>query len=293
MSIWKGHHQPEKPGSSLAMYAGGDLFGALELAIVSGRAFREDDHRPLVRAIIVNRPFADKYLDGHAVGQTFRVGATKDHSLSQPAVVVGVVEAPTARRTDSLPIVYYPAPLGDMPARALYVRFDRPATDLIGLLHAAIREVHPDAPRPDIATAEQRRWERQKSNQFVAVAVSLLGVLALLLAAGGLYGVVAFVVTLRTQEIAVRMALGAEPREVVRMIVSQAMKPAALGAAVGIFGAVVTGLIVRARLYGATPLDPVALIGAVSLLFVVLSAATIAPALRAARINPIDTLRTE
>ena len=163
----------------------------------------------------------------------------------------------------------------------------------LGLLHAIAREANHDAPRADIATAEQRRWERHKSNQFLATSVSLLGVLALFLAAGGLYGVVAFVVTLRTQEIAVRMALGARPGEVVRMIVRQALKPAAAGAALGAFGAVTTGLIVRARLYGASPVDPVALVGAASLLFAVLFVATILPARRAASINPVDTLRTE
>lgn len=291
--IWLSDHPPERPGSTLAMFAGGDLFGALELPVIAGRNFRSDEQRSPVRSVIVNQPFADKYLKSGAVGQPVRIGATKEFSASKAAVVVGVVQAPATRRTDSLPLVYYPAPLSDMPSRTLYVRFERPATETIGLLHAAIREVHPDAPRPDIATAEQRRWERHKSSQFLAASVSLLGLLALLLAAGGLYGVVAFVVTLRSQEIAVRMALGARPQEVVGMIVRQAMTPAAVGGALGVFGAVTTGLIVRARLYGASPLDPAAFAGATSLLFAVLFAATILPALRAARINPVDTLRTE
>jgi hypothetical protein len=275
------------------MFADGDLFGALELPVIAGRTFRTDEQRSPVRSVIVNQPFADRYLKSGAVGQPVRIGATKDFSGSQAAVVVGVVQGPATRRTDSLPLVYYPAPLADMPSRTLYVRFERPATEMIGLLRSAIREVHPDAPRPDVATAEQRRWERHKSNQFLAASVSLLGLLALLLSAGGLYGVVAFVVTLRSQEIAVRMALGARPQEVVGMIVRQAMTPAAVGGALGVFGAVTTGLIIRARLYGASPLDPAAFAGAASLLFAVLFAATILPASRAARINPIDTLRTE
>lgn len=291
--IWLGHHATEKPGSTLAMYAGGDLFGAFGLPMVAGRNFNTEDHRSPVRSVIVNQPFAEKYLGGHAVGQSMRLSATKEFGASHSAVVVGVVAAPTARRTDSLPQVYYPTPLETMPARALYVRFTAPATDMIGPLHTIVREAHPDAPRPQIATAEQQRWERHKSNQFLAAAVSLLGLLALLLVAGGLYGVVAFVVSLRSQEIAVRMALGAQPVEVVRMIVRQAMAPAVVGAAVGVLGAIVTGLIVRARLYGSTALDPVAFAGAVSVLFVVLLAATITPALRAARINPVDKLRTE
>jgi predicted permease len=291
--VWLGRHSPEKPGSTLAMYSGGNLFAPLELPIVAGRRFQADEHRGPVRAIVVNQPFAEKYLSGQPLGQSLRIGATNSFAESQPVVVVGVVQAPAGGRTDASPLVYYPAPLETMPARTLYVRFSRPATDQLAVLHAAIREVHPDAPRPDIATAEQRRWDRNKSNQFIAVTVSLLGLLSLLLAAGGLYGVIAFVVTLRSQEIAVRMALGAQPREVVRMIMGQALKPAAVGAAIGVFGAVATGLIVRARLYGATVLDPTVFGGAVTVLFVVLAVATMVPAARAARINPIDALRNE
>jgi putative ABC transport system permease protein len=291
--IWLNHHQPDKPGSTLAMYAGGDLFGALESSVVQGRAFRPDEHRGAVRSLIVNQPFADKYLRSQAVGQSVRIGAVRDFGASQPAVIVGVVLPPTARRTDALPMVYYPAPVTAMPARTMYVRFSKPAADSIDLLHAAIREVNADAPRPGILTAEQQRWERHSANQFLAAAVSLLGVLALGLAAAGLYGVVAFAVTLRSHEIAVRMALGARPNAVVAMIIREALRPAALGAALGLSGALVTGLIVRARLYGASPVDPAAFVGAASLLFAVLFAATIVPARRAAHVNPIDTLRTE
>jgi hypothetical protein len=293
LSIWQGHHPPEKPGRTLAMYSGGDLFGALGLPVVAGRGFRPEERHGPVRSVIVNQPFVDKYLGSQPVGESLRVAASTDFGDSQPVVIVGVVQPPPTRRTDSLPIVYYPTPLADMPARTLYVRFAVPAADSIGLLHAAIREVNADAPRPHILTAEQDRWERHSANQLLAAAVSSFGVLALLLATGGLYGIVAFVVTLRRHEIAVRMALGAPASEVVGMIVRQALKPAAIGAAVGLSAAVITGLIVRSRLYGASPVDPVAFAGAASLLFAVLFAATIVPARRAANVNPITVLRQE
>ena len=126
-----------------------------------------------------------------------------------------------------------------------------------------------------------------------AAAVSILRVLALFLAAGGLYGVVAFVVILRSHEIAVRMALGACARDVVTMIVAQALRPAATGAVAGVFVAVALGLVVRSRLHGAAAVDGVAFVYATSLLFAVLLAATIVPARRAARVNPVDRLRRE
>ena len=294
LKVWLPTHRPDKPGSALAMYSGGDLFGALELPIAAGRAFRPEEHTGLSRAVLVNQPFADRYLAPQALGQTIQIGGTRStFSDAQTAVVVGVVQPPSVKRTDSMPMIYYPAPVENMPARTLYIRFDRPAADAIPLLHAAIRELHPDVPRPRILTAEQQRWERQKSNQFLAASVSLLGVLALLLAAGGLYGVVAFVVTMRSHEIAVRMALGAQSASVVGMVVRQALTPAAIGAAVGAFGAAAVGLIVRSRLYGASPMDPAAFAGATALLIGVLLMASIVPARRAARIDPITVLRQE
>lgn len=228
------------------------------------------------------------------MGRSIRVaGSSGDYTTSQAVLVVGIVQVPAARRTDSLPMIYYPSPLDTMPARTLYVRFGRNADEMIPLLHGTIRELNADVPRPTILTAEAKRWERQQSNQYLAAAVSLLGVLALLLSAGGLYGVVAFVVTMRSHEIAVRMAVGADARTVVRMIVRQSLRPAVIGAGVGALGAAVLGMIVRSRLYGASPGDPVAFGGATAVLLGVLIVASALPARRAARIEPIQVLRTE
>lgn len=129
--------------------------------------------------------------------------------------------------------------------------------------------------------------------QFLAVSVSFLGLLALLLSAGGLYGVVATAVMLRAHEIAVRLALGAETRTMVTLIVRQALVPAGIGGAAGALAAVAIGYAVRARLYGASPLDPVALAGASAVLLAALFVASIIPARRAADVNPLELLRND
>jgi hypothetical protein len=275
------------------MYAGGALFDALEQEIAAGRSFRDDELSAPVRTVIVNQPYADRHFGGRAVGRSLRINATPDFASSFDVTIVGVVRPPSVRRNDSLPMIYYPAPLATMPKRTLLVRYDRPAADAIALLHGAMREVHADVARPEIRTAGQLRWERNSARQFLAAGVSLLGVLALVLAAGGLYGVVSFLVSTRRQEIAVRMALGAEPRRVVGMIIRQALTPAGIGMAAGAAGAAAIGLVVKSRLYGASPVDPVAFGGAAALMLAVLFTASALPARHAARIDPMTVLKQD
>lgn len=291
--LWLPQHAPDKPDASIAMYAGGDIFEALELPLLAGRKFTEGEHAEPVASVMVNQPFADR-LVGQALGRQLRIGgAGDDFSTSRLAVVVGVVGAPPVKRTDSVPMLFYPAPLQNLPKRNIFVRVDRPADDVVALVRSAIREVHPDVPRPLIYTAEQARGTRNEFRQILAGAVSLLGVLALVLAAAGLYGVVAFIVVLRHHEIAVRMALGAEPGTLVRMLVRQAIRPAAVGALVGAAGAAAMGMVVRSQLYGASPVDPAAFAGATALLLAVLVAASAIPARRAAAIDPMAVLKAE
>lgn len=225
--LWLAGDGPGKPHGALSMLASGDFFHAMELELVAGRQFRDEESSRPVRAVMVNQPFADRYLAAQPLGASIRVGTVgEDFAASRLVEVIGVVRPPPVKRTDSMPMIYYPAPLASLPARTLLVRFDGGAEAALPLLRAAIREVNGDVARPEIVTAEQLRWQRHRARQSLAAAVSLLGVLALILAAAGLYGVVSFVVVQRRQEIAVRMALGAEPRHVVRSIMRQALTPA-------------------------------------------------------------------
>ena len=294
LRFWLPSTPAASPSGALAMYAGGPLLEALGLTMAEGRTFAPEDHDGPLRTVLVNRPFAEQYLGPEAVGQSLRIATTReDFGAARTVVVAGVVEPPSARRTDAVPMIYYPSPLHAMGARTMLIRFEGRASERVALVHAALREVSADAPRPEILTGEQARWQRNSARQFIAACVSLLGVIALILAAAGLYGVVAFVVTLRHHEIAVRMALGAAPAAVVRLIVRQALTPAVFGAVLGACGAVATGLLVRSRLYGASPVDPVAIGGALMLLLGVLVVASTLPARRAARIDPMAALKSE
>jgi predicted permease len=290
--LWPPGQPLEKPEGVLAMYAGGNIFDAMELPLVAGRTFREGDHEGPLRVVMVNQPFAEQYLPGNPIGQQVRIGPARDSfDTSQLATVVGVVGTPPVRRADSNAMLFHPVPIDTLSQRILFVRVDRPADGLVALVRSTVRDVHADVPRPQVYTAEQARWARREFEQILAGAVSALGALALLLAAVGLYGVVAFTVTQRRQEIGVRMALGADSGKVVRMLVRQAIRPALAGALVGAAGAAAMGTVVRSQMFRAVPIDIMSFAGATTLLMGVLLVAALIPARRAASIDPMTTLR--
>lgn len=291
LRLWLPDDKPGSPRGTLAMYAKGSIFEALAIDVVEGRALTKDDERARPWPLVVNQPFADKMFAGRALGRTMRVGLTNDYAFSVDAIIVGVVAAPAVKRVDSLPMVFYPSPLAPMPARWLYVQFAGSAAEAIPSLRATVREIDRDVPFVQIDTAAGMRAKRNEPQRFLALSITALGLLALGLAAAGLYGVVSYVVVMRTQEIGVRMALGAEPAAVLRMFVLQALTPTAIGAFIGAAGAVAVGAIIRSRLYGTSIVDPLAFGAAMLLLMAVMLLASTLPARRAARVDPVVVLR--
>jgi ABC-type antimicrobial peptide transport system permease subunit len=138
----------------------------------------------------------------------------------------------------------------------------------------------------DVRTLTDRRLAGKVGERWVSQSIAALGVLGLLLASGGLFGIVAYVVALRTPEIGLRMALGGRPGRVLRLIWRQAMTPVAVGLVLGSAGATGLGLVIRSRMYGTDPVDPVSLVLAATLTMGVMSIASFIPARRATRISP-------
>ena len=160
-------------------------------------------------------------------------------------------------------------------------------------LHAAAREIDARIPVTGITTLADMRMNHNLDVTFVGRAVGALGVLALMLAAGGLYSVVAYIVSLRRQEVGIRTALGADAGSVVGMIIRQALLPTLVGAAIGAGGAAAVGAVIRSRMYGASPVDPVAFGVATLLMLAVMLLASWFPARHAGRVDPISVLRQE
>jgi predicted permease len=304
-SLWLGEDAPDKPRTSVIAYATPHVLNNIGAPLLRGRMFTPDEHAGRLRSVIVNEPFARRHITGSPIGQTIRLAprAANFPPNSSPldryargvdAVIVGVVRGASGARNDANATVISPVPLIHLPARSLYIPFDDAGTLAAAApaIREAIRSVDPRVPYR-LARLDDARWGRTESRRFMAVAVAALGGLALLLAAIGLYGAVAYVVELRTREIGVRMAIGATSLSVLRTITGQGMFIAATGCGIGIAGAVAVSIVMRSQLYGPSTIDPLAFGGSVGLMLMTMLLASIIPARRAARIDPAIALRAD
>jgi putative ABC transport system permease protein len=278
----------------MGVYAGGEFFDAMRLPILRGRSFLPEEQRGAPRAVIVNQAFAKSLSQSDALGLVLRLGAASAaYPVAHDAVIVGVVPSPTYSLGHTHPIVYYPVPLEPMPAVDLLVRFDGDGPGMIAAVSGVVGSIDNRIPVKRIVTGEQLRQLRNAPDINRARAVSVLGLLGLVLAAAGLYGVVSYMVTLRRKEIGIRMALGAERASVLRLILRQSVVPVVVGCVFGAIGAASMSSVIRSRLYGVSPVDPVAFAGATLLLLAVMVLASLAPARHASRVDPVEVLRQE
>jgi ABC-type antimicrobial peptide transport system permease subunit len=179
--------------------------------------------------------------------------------------------------------------------RTVYVVVRTPGEPgaLIKPLNAAVARIDPDLPLFDVRTMEQRLAGTLATARFNTLLLSLLGGIGLLLAASGIYGVIAYFVSQRTQEIGVRIALGATPGAVVRLVLGQAMRPVALGSAVGLAGALAASRVLADQLFGVSRTDPLTIAAVMTTLVGVALAASAVPARRAATVDPTRALQAE
>jgi predicted permease len=311
------------PGASedgkrhLAFEVSPGFLDAIGVPLLQGRRFAEGDGSR-VRSVVVNQVFADRVLGGHAVGRTFRMAAPPEAPRdrveaglividkgvatfsaepvatdTRDVTVVGVVGGVLKRGELEPPIVYYPAPLVYQPARTLYLRLDGTRAFDAAALHRAVREIDARVPVVDLARLSDIRERANDEVRLLTRAAGILGIVALVLAAGGLYSVVSYVVSQRRRELGIRVALGASRTRIVRTIVTQALVPTLVGAAIGAAGAAAAGTIIRSKMYGATPVDPFAFGGATLVMLAVMTLATWPPARHAARIDPLTVLRED
>jgi ABC-type antimicrobial peptide transport system permease subunit len=160
-------------------------------------------------------------------------------------------------------------------------------------VRAAIRALDPSAPVTEISTVEAEIGESLAVRRFQVQLLSLFSVLAVLLAAVGIFGLMAQLVVRRTPEIGVRMALGATPREVLKMVLRQGVLSASVGAAAGIGGALALGRVLKSLLFGVSAFDPISYAGAIAVMALAVLLACGLPAWRAARVDPMVALRND
>jgi putative ABC transport system permease protein len=222
--------------------------------------------------------------------------ALRQGDVTGPLItVVGVVEdvRPGAVDREPTPLIYRPYDQWASGPMTLVVRTAREPAELIPAARAAIRKMDPNLPIPDIRTLKEIVSASVAERRFQMILTSLFGLVALLLGAVGVYGVVSYSVACRTRDIGLRIALGAMSADVMRWVFTKGMRPVLIGLLAGLVGAVAIARAARSLLFGITPVDPLALGAVIAVLLLTSGMACYLPARRAAALDPITALRHE
>jgi putative ABC transport system permease protein len=284
------------------MFATPDYFRAMGIQIVAGRVFADPDPSldptRAPREVIVSEAFALKYWTAaEAVGKRIRmnpldawsmivgvVGSTHDAGLAKPAVAEVYSQLVTIAASGK------PWSPRDY---SFVVRTSGNAADVSAGVRGAVHSVAPELPVYRLTPLRSLLQDAEARTTFTVLLLSIAAVVALVIGTMGIYGVVAFLVALRTREIGLRLALGAQPSDVRRMVVGRALVDAVIGVAVGVAGAVALTRELSTLLYSVKPTDPISLLSAGALLLLTAMVASWIPARRAARLDPATALRDE
>jgi putative ABC transport system permease protein len=239
---------------------------------------------------------ADKLFPHGAVGRVLRIGpGSKRYNDAIDVTIVGIVE-PVSEPTYSamaVPAAYVPMPLEPEPRLVVYGRARNDARTLAAVMRDAVRSADPRVPPIEIETLAGLAHQRLFPERLTARSVLILGIIGLLLAAGGIYGTMSYFVSLRRKEFGIRLALGAAPSALLHMTLREALRLAAWGAAIGSACAFVASKLVQAGMPGVPALNVPMFAGAFTVLATALVVASVIPARRAARVDPIAALRQE
>jgi putative ABC transport system permease protein len=269
-----------------------DFFRALGVPLIKGRYFSEHDTRDSRPVAIVSEGFARRFL-GNQEPLGKRVKQSGPGYGDKWMDIVGVVGNVKylGLTVDTDPALYIPFTQSYGPLMFLTVRSPGDATSLAAALRRDIQSIDPGITLAQIGTLEQALDLSVAQPRFDAMLLSLFAGIALLLAAVGIYGLIAYSVAQRTHEIGVRMALGAAQADVVRMVVRQGASMAAIGIVLGLGGAFVLTRLLKTMLFGIGVADALPFVAAPLVIMLVVLAATFVPALRATRISPVVALR--
>ena len=280
---------PEHKPIALLQAATEGYFEAMRIPLVSGRAFGPED-RTSAPTAIVSEPLARKYFAGDALGHRIRLG-----NDGRWRTIVGVVGP--VRHTDLVDAGiagYVPQAQDGEREMAFALRTSPPPATVAAAAREALFALDRDQPVSDVAPlASVVADNTLLAPRYAAGVLGAFAALALLLSAVGVYGVMAVSVSQREQEMGIRMALGARPGDVLRLVLVQGLRPAVLGIAAGALLALASGHALEGALYGVAGRDPLTLGAVCAFLFLVAAGATWLPAWRATRVDPMIALRAE
>ena len=292
----------EKPAPSyslqydaMTLTADPQYFSVMQIPLLRGRVFTEHERLHNDHYIVVSKQFADQFLPGDdPIGKHIRSGWDTNVETYE---IIGEVGDTLYDVTKPVQATMYFPILSGIPDRTseativVYTSVDPLAISMP--VQQQISALEPELPVYNALTMDQILGKTTASQGFAADLLLAFAAVSLLLAGVGLYGVLSYLVTQRTPEMGIRIALGAQRSEVLRVVLFDGLKPVLFGAAVGLVGAAVAGSLIRSMLYGASPYDPAVIAAMIACLLATATAACLIPAWRASHVDPMQALRSE
>ncbi len=266
-------------------------FETLGTPLLAGRDFTMRDNKSTPKVAIINQTMARYYFGGtNPIGRHLTQG---DNQLVEIVGVVGDAKYLSLREKPPRTL-YTPCFQRDLPwDLSVFIRTNLPMSAMAGPIRDAVHSVDRNVTLNRIGSFSEQVEQSLIRERMIALLSSFFGLLALLLASIGLYGVMSYSVVRRTNEIGIRVALGAERRDVLRMVLRETMRPVIAGVAIGLPAALVSMRLIRDQLFGLGPGDPSTLCGAIIAIIAIAATAGYLPARRAARVDPMVALRYE
>jgi predicted permease len=268
------------------------FFDVMSIPIVLGRGITDRDTADAPKVVVINEAAVRKYFPkenpiGHRIGTSPETTGDME--------VVGVLHDARydSLRTDIPPTEYLPYAQARSTNCVFEIRTTGAPASAMGSIRDVARQIDPNLPLTDVSTQIEQVEKRFSQEKLFAQAYALFGALALLLASIGLFGLMSYSVSRRTNEIGVRMALGAQPRDVLGLVMRESMILVAIGAVLGIAAALASARLIATQLFGVPPTDLAALGVAIAVMAAVSAFAGYLPARRAARVDPMVALRYE
>lgn len=307
--VVEGYVQPPGAGLNLAtaVLIQGDYFQAMGIPLLEGRVFSSSDNEDSQLVAVVNHKLAQHYWpNSDPIGKRLRLGTPETPTLW--LTVVGEV-ADVKESSPDVPTkeqYYQPikqleksaGPLGqptDLNGNGgfLAVRTAMDPDQMANVLRATVRSIDPQLPLSQLQSMEQAVSDTEAPRRFNTAVIAAFAIAAVLLAALGIYSVIAFSAALRVQEMAIRMALGSQRSGILKLVFASAAKLGMIGCAIGLAGAAAASSVLRSLLFNVSPFDPMVLALAAFFVMILASLAALLPALRAASIQPMKALRTD
>jgi len=266
-------------------------FKTMNIPVLEGRDFTDADGPTAAPVMIISQATAKKFWgDGNPIGHTLRRSADPRIAFT----VVGVVgDVRSTALTQESPALYYPMAVRVWPLMDVVVRTNGSAEAALPAIREKVRELDAELALANVRTMEQWLSNSAAQPRLNTLLLGIFAFVALVIASIGIYGVLAYSVSQRTGEIGVRMALGATPRGVLRLVIGEGMKVALVGVGAGLLGGLALGRAVSSLVFGVPVRDPLTFTGVAVVLACVALAACAIPAFRASRVDPIVALRYE